>query len=267
MSSLALVVENDSSTRKLLDVVLTRFGYEVDAVANGSDALVLLASIDYALTVLDLFVPGASGDQILGWLEQHRPAAVARTVVLSSAPMKHLQAVREGHPGARVIRKPFELQELIDLATAIGRDRPQSASAPTDRFARRSVVAGAKAGLIVRKRGAEISLVHKFGYPADVAERWFPMSANSTFPLCQSVREGRPQWLACLTVAAREFPELETVWQANQSRALATVPLIRDGVVLGAAGWTFREPQAFNEYEQRAFTDIAEDAAAALEAM
>lgn len=265
MSSLALVVENDESTRKLLDVVLTRQGYEVDAVVNGTDALVLLGAIDYDMIVLDLFVPGASGAEVLQWLQSRRAAAVERTVVLSSAPKKHLDEIQERFPSARVLRKPFELHELIDAAASARRGRGEVSVSATDRFARRSIVAGAKAGLIVRKRGGEISLVHEFGYPAHLAEQWFPLSADSPLPLSKCVREGQSQWVASTTLAAPEFPQLASVWQTNHSRALATVPLIRDGIVVGAAGWSFREPRAFDEREQREFTAIALDAAAVLD--
>src|SRR5688572_13700896 len=103
MSSLALVAENDLSTRKLLGVVLTRIGFEVDAVANGADALVLLGTIEYDLTVLDLMLPGASGEELLDWLHGNRPAAIERTVVLSSAPQPRFDEMRQEYPRARVI--------------------------------------------------------------------------------------------------------------------------------------------------------------------
>jgi CheY-like chemotaxis protein len=265
MSGLALVVENDDSTRKLLAVVLTRLGFEVDAVANGKDALVLLGSIDYDLMVFDLMVPGASGEDLLDWLRQHRPVAIERSLVLSSAPRLHLEQVQDWYPKARVIRKPFELDELIEYATAVRRDRPAVSISTAGRFARRSIMAGAKAGLLVRKSGSEISLVHHFGYEPSVVEPWFPLSASAHLPLCECLREGRPQWMPSLTAAAPEFPHLAELWRSNHIHALATVPLIRGGEVLGAAGWSFHEPRAFDEQEQRAFTAIAEDASTLLD--
>jgi CheY-like chemotaxis protein len=267
MSSLALVVENDESTRRLVDVVLTRHGYEVDAVGNGADALLLLGSIDYDLIVLDLMLPGASGADILSWLRNTRPVAAGRALVLSSAPKQQLEFVRDEFPEVRLLRKPFELHELIDAAAAARRDRADVTFTAAEYFERRSIVAGAKAGVLVRSDGPELSLVHKFGYAANVAERWFPIPSSASLPLCQCVREARPRWLNSLTRAASEFPHLESVWQELHSQAVATVPLMRDGVVLGAAGWSFREPHSFDEREQRAFTAIADDAAASLDSM
>ena len=263
-SSLALVVENDLSTRKLLEVVLTRSGYEVDAVANGLDALVLLSSTEYSLIVLDLFLPGATGDQVLEWMDKERPMTVERAAVLSAAPLKHIEEIRALYPALRVVRKPFELRELIEIAEET---RHQQINGPNDHFARRSIMAGAKAGLIVRKNGSDLSLIHKFGYAPNVAEQWFPLPAAAPVPLCKCVRDGRPQWLTSLLPAVPEFPHLTDVWRAHQSRALASVPLILDGEVVGAAGWTFRDPQPFDESEQQAFMAIAADAAAALDTL
>lgn len=264
MRPLALVVENDPGTRKLLDVLLTRFGCEVDVVANGHDALQLLGAIDYDLVLVDLLIPGASGLQILEWLRAERAGSLDRTIALSSSSPKRLSEVQETYPEVRIIRKPFELQDVIDAAQIARRDERTDLSVLTQ-FARRSITAGAKAGILVRKDGSEISLVHEFGYGQAAMRRWFPMSPNDPFPLTMSVRDGHPRWLASLAMAAPDFPSLAPLWQENQSRALASVPLVRNGVIIGAAGWSFRETHPFDEKEQRAFTAIAEDAIAAIE--
>jgi CheY-like chemotaxis protein len=265
MRPLALVVENDSGTRKLLDVLLTRFGCEVDVVANGHDALQLLASVDYDLVLVDLLIPGATGLEILNRLREERPGALDRAIVLSSSSPKRIAEVQETYPQVRIIRKPFELQDVMDAAQVARRTGEQRVLPVTTQFERRSITAGAKAGLLVRKDGSEISLVHEFGYGGAAARKWFPMSPNDPFPLNMSVRDGHPRWLASLAMAAPDYPALAPLWQQNQSRALASVPLKRNGVVIGAAAWSFRETHPFDEQEQRAFTAIAEDAIAAIE--
>lgn len=65
MKPLALAIENDGGTRKLLDVLLTRAGFEVDLVPTGSDALLLLANVRYDVRFIDLLLPGTNGVQIL----------------------------------------------------------------------------------------------------------------------------------------------------------------------------------------------------------
>ena len=265
MRPLALVVENDTGTRKLLDVLLTRLGCEVDVVSNGLDALLLLDSIDYDFTLLDLYIPGASGAEILEWMRTKRPAALERAIVISSAPPAHMIRVQNAYPPLRAIRKPFELAELVSAVGAVRQTRERTMSALDD-FSRRSIVAGAKSGVLVRRNGAQISLVHNFGYAGQSIEKWFPMSPDDPVPLCTCIRDGRPRWLATLTSAAAEFPQIVAALHQNQSLALASVPIVRGGEVIGAAGWTFREPHLFDDSEQHAFLAIAADAVATLEA-
>lgn len=265
MRPLALVVENDSGTRKLLDVLLTRFGYEVDVVANGLDALLLLESIHYDLTLLDLFIPGASGAEILEWMRTERPAALARAIVLSSATPAHMVRVQNAYPPVRTIRKPFELSEITAAVETTAQTREHKLTAPHHAFSRRSIVAGAKSGILVRRDDAHISLVHKFGYGGQAVEKWFPLSPDDPLPLCISIRDGQPRWLDSLKAAAAEFPQIVPALQQHQSLALAAVPIVRGGAVIGAAGWTFREPQLFDAREQQAFLTIAADAVAMLE--
>lgn len=265
MRPLALVVENDSGTRKLLDVLLTRFGCEVDVVANGLDALVLLESIDYGVVLLDLFIPGASGAEILEWMRTARPALLERTIVLSSATPVHMARVESAYPPVRTIRKPFELAEVLGAVEAVTQSRERAVCALDD-FSRRSIVAGAKSGILVRRDDDHLSLVHKFGYARQPIDKWFPLSANEPVPLCICVRDGQPRWLASLTIAAIEFPGIITALQHHQSHALASVPIVRGGEVIGAAGWTFREPHLFDETEQQAFLAIAADAVPMLDA-
>ncbi len=266
MRPLALVVENDSGTRKLLDVLLTRLGCEVDVVANGLDALLLLDSIDYDVAVLDLYIPGASGAEILEWMRTGRPAALERAIVISSATPVHMARVQNAYPPVRTIRKPFELGEIVLALDAVKQTRERTPS-PLDDFSRRSIVAGAKSGILVRRDEAHISLVHKFGYGGQAVEKWFPMSPNDPLPLCTCMRDGQPRWLASLTSAAAEFPLIVPTLQQHQSHALASVPIVRGGEVIGAAGWTFREPHLFDATEQQAFLTIAADAVAMLDAI
>jgi GAF domain-containing protein len=213
--------------------------------------------------VVDLINPGASGTDIVDWLRMHRPDAVARTAMLSSAPPSIADRIREAHPALRLIRKPFELTDILEFVEST-RGREHAPIAATTQFSRRSITAGAKSGLLVRRDGAQLELVHRFGYGPQV-ETWFPLPASEPYPLCNCVTDGSARWIASPVAAAEHYPHLLPLWRENQSCALASVPVVRNGVVIGAAGWTFREPQAFDESEQRAFTAIAAEAASALE--
>ena len=264
MKPLALVIENDGSTRRLLDVLLTRSGLDVDLVPAGSDALILLENARYDLVLLDLLLPGTSGMQILEWVANERPRMIPKIIVLSSAPERHMQLVRDRWPQAHIIRKPFELGEIVESAQAMTRDREERIPSLTEELCRRSVRAGARAGVIVRRNGSVLDVLYAFGYEPGQVASYFPLAVDAPLPLCAAIRNATPVWLASLTMAEAEYPLLKPVFARNESRALAVVPLLRDGRAIGAVGWSFREPRLFTEHEQQAFLGIAAALAEAL---
>ena len=257
MKPLALVIENDAGTRKLLDVLLTRSGLEVDLVSTGGDALVLLENAHYDLVLIDLLLPGTSGAQVLEWIACERPQALAKSIVLSSAPEWQLQRVRDLWPAVRVIRKPFELGDVVESAQAIAASRDMRRPSFAEDFCRRSVQAGARAGLIVKKNAGRVEALHAFGYrPGDV-ESFFPLPLETPVPICAAIRNAQPVWLASVTMATAEYPLLSPVFAKNESRALAAVPLVHGGETAGAVGWSFREPRLFTDSERQVFIALA----------
>ncbi len=257
----ALVVENDAGTRTLLDVLLSRIGYEVDLVADGADAVTLLELVDYDFIVLDLMLGGMGGADIIGWVTAHRPEAVGRILMLSAASAVHIDRVRRQWPDVRVMRKPFDIAAVHAIGRTLAEGRTPRRLTAAEEFYRRSIAAGAKAGLIVRRSGDALVHVDHFGYAPGDIEAWFPLPLDAPLPICSAVRLARPVWLASVTLASAEYPLLVPVWKANQSRALAAVPVARGGRIIGAAGWTFRDSRRFHEAEQSLFAAVAEMAA------
>src|SRR5436853_3773184 len=139
MKPLLLVVENDASTRRLLEIFLRREAFDVDPVATGKDALLLLERIDYAAIILDLLIPGRSGREILDDLAARRPELLRRIVALSTANEASLRDVRGRHPAVAVLRKPFDLGALIAaVRQRAAAHSPARAAVPQDLFVRRS---------------------------------------------------------------------------------------------------------------------------------
>lgn len=258
LKPLALVIENDAGTRKLLDVLLSRAGLDVDLVPTGTDASIVLQHVRYDVLLIDLLLPGKSGMELLEWIAAVRPEALSRAVVLSSATPARLDAVRDRWPQVRTIRKPFELGEVLELTQYIAASREPRAQSAVEKFCRYSMRAGAKAGIVVGASGAVLEPLLSFGYDEGMLADWFPLPIDAPYPLCATVRHGKPLWIASVIAAAPEYPTLAAVWEANESRAIACVPLRDDANVIGAIGWSFREPRLFSEHEQLIFTGIAE---------
>ena len=257
MKPLALVVEHDGGTRRLLDVLLSRFGLETDLVPSGSDALLLLEHVRYDLVFLDLMVPGTSGMDVLAWLGEHQPETLPRCIVFSSAPNTMVGTIGKKWPKVRVLRKPFELSEVTVAAQQAVDNAMQRDTTALEEFTRRSVRAGAKSGIVLQSVGPTLHEVMSFGYTREMLAKYWPLAVDEPYPICLSFRHQRPIWIASVALAEPEYPLLVPVWKENDSRALATIPLVRDGVPVGVAGWAFREPRLFSEPERKAFEAIA----------
>src|SRR2546430_507380 len=149
MTPLALVVENDGGTQKLLRVLLAREGYDVDAVSGGQAAAVLLRRVSYDLIVLDLMLPEVSGFELLEQVAEADRSMLARIIVASSASAAQIESVRRTYREVEVIRKPFDIDE-IGAAARTRRRVPVAPLTLDDTFCRISVIAGAKGGIVAR---------------------------------------------------------------------------------------------------------------------
>jgi GAF domain-containing protein len=244
-----LVLENDRGTRKLLDALLSRLGLEVDVVAFASDAILLLGQVEYDFVFAD--------PDVLEWLEGNRPALLERSVVLSAVSPAQHDRIRARWRGVRTIRKPFELSEIVELGQMVAGYGPRRSGSASEQFARRSVAAGAKSGVVIRLDASGLSPVTWFGYAPGAVESFFPMPLEAPLPLCIAVRHARPVWVASLQAAANEYPQFIPVWEQFATRALAAVPVMHDGIVLGVAGWAYREAQRFEKPQQDSLLAIA----------
>ena len=111
-----LIVDDDASIRTLLRLVAERLGYSVDVAADGLDALRLLSGHRYALAVIDLMMPRVNGYELVDALRRfrHRPAVVIATAMTDS-----LVGMLDADVVHSIIRKPFDIEMLGALMTAI----------------------------------------------------------------------------------------------------------------------------------------------------
>jgi CheY-like chemotaxis protein len=105
-----LVIDDDSDIRETLADVLSSAGYEVTTAANGREGLDRLRGSAHDLVVLDLMMPVMTGWEFRG--EQLRDASIAEVPVIV------ISAARSPKPieASATLPKPFDLQELLDLA-------------------------------------------------------------------------------------------------------------------------------------------------------
>lgn len=107
-----LVVEDDDKISLLAQLLLRREGWEVDAAADGAEALRKIRAGNYAVIVLDLMLPVVNGFEVLQELSALRRGMLARVIVLTAASEATL-AHFDRTSVAEVIRKPFDIRTFV----------------------------------------------------------------------------------------------------------------------------------------------------------
>ena len=113
-----LVVEDDEHIGDLIEVVLKKEGYDVSRAYSGSEALLILDKIKPSLILLDLMLPGVTGEEVL-------KSIVGIPVIVVSAKMSIDDKVNLLSIGANdYITKPFDIKELIARVEVQLRKKP-----------------------------------------------------------------------------------------------------------------------------------------------
>jgi DNA-binding response OmpR family regulator len=107
-----LVVEDDTSIRKLLTLALAREGYVCAEAGSVSSALERLQGVKPDLVILDVNLPGGTGFDVLRALRE-RYAAPELPVVMLSALSQEVNVSRGLQLGAQdYLVKPFRMNDL-----------------------------------------------------------------------------------------------------------------------------------------------------------
>lgn len=112
-----LVVDDDRSTRQLIRLQLRAAGHSVETAADGKSALERVGRRKFDLVLLDVWMPGMDGLELLARLRDapSRPRVVVMTADDTSETL--LRAVRG--QAYRYVTKPFEPKELLDLVADV----------------------------------------------------------------------------------------------------------------------------------------------------
>jgi len=108
-----LIAEDDPVSRRLLQNALEKFGYEVVATSDGTEALTVLQSDDApALAVLDWMMPELDGVEICRRVREI-PTSTPPYLILLTARNERGDVVAGLDAGANdYLTKPFDLAEL-----------------------------------------------------------------------------------------------------------------------------------------------------------
>lgn len=104
-----LVVEDEALIRHLVVDTLTDEGHSVLAAASGEDALTRLDGQTPDLLIVDLRMPGMSGEE---FVRRHREWGVHVPVIVLSGSSEAKQ-VGKDLGAVAVVHKPFDLDDLV----------------------------------------------------------------------------------------------------------------------------------------------------------
>ena len=102
-----LIIDDDIHINEMLEEVLIQEGYQVSHAYSGTEALLFLANEKPDLILLDLMLPGLTGEEVLSQIEKI-------PVIVMSAKVEVKDKVAPLLNGAEdYITKPFEIEELL----------------------------------------------------------------------------------------------------------------------------------------------------------
>jgi CheY-like chemotaxis protein len=114
-----LVVDDEPAVRRALERVLIRLGHTVQVATSGEAACEILATSAVDLVLMDLRMPGMSGQTLFHSIVARWPHLVSRVIVMTGDPeaQDHHDWLR--HNDLPVLTKPFELAQLEQLVGAM----------------------------------------------------------------------------------------------------------------------------------------------------
>lgn len=106
-----LVAEDDKSTARLMEALLTHEGYEVFTVGNGTEALELINRQHIDLMILDVMMPEMDGYQVAEALRSYHNEMPILMVTAKALPEERCKGFRAGTDDYMV--KPVDEEEML----------------------------------------------------------------------------------------------------------------------------------------------------------
>jgi DNA-binding response OmpR family regulator len=119
-----LVVDDDRSTREMIRLQLRSAGFVVETAGDGAAALERLRRKSFDLVLLDVWMPGMDGLEMLARLreEPSQPKVVVMTADDTSETL--LRAIREH--AFKYVTKPIEPKDLVALVRGVLASKPEA---------------------------------------------------------------------------------------------------------------------------------------------
>ncbi len=105
-----LIVEDDNDINNLLYEMVVDYGYEAKSAYSGTEALLYLENNKFDLILLDLMLPGKSGDELVSIIREKEDMPI---IIISAKEEKGLKAKILRAGANDFISKPFDIDEVL----------------------------------------------------------------------------------------------------------------------------------------------------------
>lgn len=130
-----LIVEDDGDINRLLEKILRRAGYETASAYSGTEALLWLGRDTPSLILLDLMLPGVSGEEVIRCVRQEQRKDTP-IIVLSAKSGLEAKVEAIGGGADDYITKPFEPEEVLVRIMAVLRRSGRETAAREEELSR-----------------------------------------------------------------------------------------------------------------------------------
>jgi CheY-like chemotaxis protein len=115
MPSSALVIDDDLTTRTLLEKILSRNGFDVAMAGDGEEGLAVAARVRPVLVVTDLLLPKADGLAVCARIRSDPGLAGAKIVVVTGIRNPAFQRDARNAGADAVLEKPVDAETLMRI--------------------------------------------------------------------------------------------------------------------------------------------------------
>ena len=117
-----LVVEDDPALCGMIGKFLTFCGYTVDCASSPGDALAAFQAQACDLVLLDLLLPGMTGQELAPHLKRHNPNVPV--ILISAFPPDRIEGVDQIYPKPITTKK---LREIVETTLGLQSGRAEAA--------------------------------------------------------------------------------------------------------------------------------------------
>lgn len=132
MNAYILIIEDDNDINKMLNELLTLNGYRTIQAYSGTEALLHIEKQPPCAVILDLMLPGMSGEDLLTKIKTEHPDTAVLVASAKDEVAARIALLRAGADD--YLTKPFDTGELLARLEAVLRRSRKQAETATGAF-------------------------------------------------------------------------------------------------------------------------------------